>query len=404
MWDALFIRFLQKTLKKGALAVTFASGERHIFGDTNATPIDVVLHDATLPREILRNPDLAVGEAYMQGRLTIEGDDLYGFLALAVSNMGRNSGRFDMSSPVRGMAQRLRKLARALSQHNPIGKAQRNVAHHYDLSDDMYDLFLDEDRQYSCAYYRSANDTLEQAQKQKKDHIAQKLCLKPGMRVLDIGCGWGGMALTLARDYGVHVVGVTLSREQHKFATARATAEGLEDQVEFRLMDYRTVTERFDRIVSVGMFEHVGVPHYDEYFSRIRDLLKPEGVALVHTIGRCAPPNVTSPWIAKYIFPGGYVPALSEIAPVIENANLIATDIEVWRVHYADTLRDWRARFEANLDKAAAIYDEQFCRMWRYYLIACEVTFRFDRQVVFQIQLSKEQTAAPVTRDYMYQS
>ncbi len=402
MWDSLFSIFLKRSFKHGHLIIHLTNGKVLKLGDGTGAAVDVTLHDPSLTGKVLRNPDMAVGEAYMNGDMTIKDDDLYGFLGLAVRNMGRNGERFNNPTPVQRIMQSTRKILRKISQHNPIGRAQENVAHHYDLSDKLYDLFLDEDKQYSCGYYKTPDDTLEMAQAQKKAHIADKLCLKPGMRVLDIGCGWGGMGLTLARDYGVNVVGVTLSKEQHKVAVARAKAEGLEDRVEFYLQDYRHVKGPFDRIVSVGMFEHVGVPHYREYFDHIRNFLTPDGVALIHTIGRAAPPNVTSPWFAKYIFPGGYVPAMSEVAPIIEDANLITTDIEVWRIHYADTLRDWRVRFEANIDKAEAIYDARFCRMWRYYLVAAELTFRLDRQVVFQFQLTKRQEAVPLTRDYLY--
>ncbi len=246
--------------------------------------------------------------------------------------------------------------------------------------------------------------TLDQAQAAKKAHIAAKLRLEPGMRVLDIGCGWGGMGLTLARDYGAHVVGVTLSEEQYRIATARARAEGLEGQVEFRLTDYRHVSETFDRIVSVGMFEHVGVPHYREYFRNVHDRLAPDGVALIHTIGRTTPPSTTSPWIEKYIFPGGYVPALSEMVAGLEKERLYYTDVEIWRLHYAETLRHWYDRFMAHEDKARALYDARFCRMWRYYLVAAEMTFRYGRQAVFQVQLAHDQTAVPLTRDYLYPS
>lgn len=402
MWDSLFASFLKRSFKHGSLIIHLASGKTLQLGDGTGAPVEVTMHDPSLTGKILRNPDMAVGEAYMNGGMTIKDDDLYGFLALAVRNMGRNGERFNNPTAAQKFMQSARKTLRKISQHNPIGRAAANVAHHYDLSDELYDLFLDADKQYSCGYYKTAHDTLEMAQAQKKAHIANKLCLKPGMRVLDIGCGWGGMGLTLARDYGVHVVGVTLSKEQHKVAVARVQNAGLEGQVDFRLQDYRLVDGPFDRIVSVGMFEHVGVPHYREYFDRIRDLLTPDGVALIHTIGRAAPPNVTSPWVAKYIFPGGYVPAMSEVVNVIEDANLITTDIEVWRIHYADTLRDWRIRFEENIDQAVALYDEKFCRMWRYYLVAAEVTFRLDRQVVFQFQLTKGQEAVPLTRDYLY--
>jgi len=402
MWDYLFANFLKRAFKHGSLIVHLASGKTLRLGGGTDTPVEVTLHDPSLTRKIMQNPDMAVGEAYMNGGMTIKDDDLYSFLSLAVRNMGRNGERFNNPTPTQKFTQSAQRMLRKISQHNPIGRAQENVAHHYDLSDALYDLFLDADKQYSCGYYKTPDDTLEQAQAQKKEHIARKLCLKPGMQVLDIGCGWGGMGLTLARDYGAQVVGVTLSKEQHKVAVARVQVAGLEGQIDFRLQDYRHTEGQFDRIVSVGMFEHVGVPHYAEYFNRVRDLLAPDGVALIHTIGRAAPPNVTSPWVAKYIFPGGYVPAMSEVAPVIEDANLITTDIEIWRIHYADTLRDWRARFEASMDQAITLYDERFCRMWRYYLVAAEVTFRLDRQVVFQFQLTKQQQAVPLTRDYLY--
>ncbi len=404
MWDHLFSNFLETAFKQGTLLVHLPSGKTLSLGDCSNDPVEVTIHDRSLTRKFLQNPDMAVGEAYMNGNLSIKNDDLYGFMELAVLNLGRNGNSGHTQTPRKKIVNSLRRVMRLISQSNPIGRAQENVAHHYDLSDELYDLFLDADKQYSCGYYKHHDDTLEMAQQQKKDHIARKLCITPGMRVLDIGCGWGGMGLTLARDYGAEVVGVTLSVEQHKAAVARAKSEGLQDQVDFRLLDYRHVTEKFDRIVSIGMFEHVGVPHYSEYFGRIYDLLEPDGVALVHTIGRSAPPNVTSPWIAKYIFPGGYVPALSEVVNVIEDTDLVATDIEVWRIHYADTLRDWRARFEANSDKVVGLYDEKFVRMWRYYLVACEVTFRLDRQVVFQFQLTKNQEAVPLTRDYLYQT
>ena len=245
-------------------------------------------------------------------------------------------------------------------------------------------------------------EALEQAQEAKKHHIARKLLIEPGMKVLDIGCGWGGMGLTLARDYGAVVTGVTLSTEQHKIANQRAKAAGLANRAEFKLMDYREITGKFDRIVSIGMFEHVGVPHYGTYFATVSDLLTPDGVALIHSIGRSDPPGITSPWITKYIFPGGYVPALSEMTAAIEHHNLYTTDVEVWRLHYAETLRHWHDRFVANIDKARSLYDDRFCRMWRYYLIASELTFRLNRQVVFQVQLSPQQAVVPLTRDYLY--
>lgn len=369
------------------------------FGDGTGPRIGVKLSDPDLPRKIVLSPDLGVGEGYTDGTLVIEDDNLDGFMALATAN---NDAQ--IQSPVWWLraAETARRVGRIVSQWNSVGKARSNVAHHYDLSGELYDLFLDADKQYSCGYFRSPDDTLEQAQAQKKAHIANKLLIQPGMRVLDIGCGWGGMGLTLARDYGAKVLGVTLSEEQHKIATQRAKDEGLEDLVEFRLTDYRNVTGTFDRIVSVGMFEHVGVPKYREYFRHVHDKLAPDGVALIHTIGRSGPPGSTSPWITKHIFPGGYVPAMSEMIAAAEKEEVWATDVEVWRLHYAETLRHWYDRFMANQDKARALYDERFCRMWRYYLKACEMTFRHSPQVVFQVQLAKDKLAVPITRDYLY--
>jgi cyclopropane-fatty-acyl-phospholipid synthase len=396
MWETLLDRMLAHLFHEGRIEVTLPGGRvlAHGPGDD---PVRVTLHDPTLPRRIALNPDLAVGEGYMDGTLTIAGDELHRFLTLAIRNI-HASGAVWFQRPLEGARKALRRAA----QFNPAPRAQKNVAHHYDLSGALYRLFLDEDRQYSCAYFRTPDDTLEQAQLQKKRHIAGKLLLKPGMRVLDIGCGWGGMALTLAREYGARVTGVTLSREQLAVATERARAEGLSDRVEFRLQDYRAVRETFDRIVSVGMFEHVGVPHYRQYFRHVRRMLTDDGVALIHTIGRPTPPGRTGPWIEKYIFPGGYVPAMSEALAAIEKEGLTSTDIEVWRLHYAMTLHHWYDRFTAHLDAARAIYDERFCRMWRYYLAACEVAFREGGQMVFQFQLARDQAAVPLTRDYLY--
>jgi len=296
----------------------------------------------------------------------------------------------------------IKQALRGLAQYNPASRSKANVAHHYDLSAELYDLFLDADRQYSCAYFATGTETIDEAQEAKKQHIARKLLISPGMRVLDIGCGWGGMAMTLARDYGARVVGVTLSEEQIKLGRERVKAAGLEDRIELRLQDYRDVDGRFDRIVSVGMFEHVGVPHYRTYFDKVYELLEDDGVALIHTIGRTTPPSITSDWITKYIFPGGYVPAMSEVMTRVEKADLYTTDIEVWRLHYAETLKAWRVRFMARAEEAAALYDERFVRMWKYYLLAAELTFRYDHQCVFQFQLARRQEAVPLTRDYLY--
>lgn len=397
MWNSLLDHLLKTLFSSGTLRLYYPDGRRKTYGDGTAPVITLHLLAADLPRRIVCNPDLAVGEGYMEGDLTIDGDDLHGFLGLVLSNLAAGN-RIWWQQPAR----LLRRSLRRIKQFNPIGKAQANVAHHYDLSGQLYDLFLDQDKQYSCAYFRHPNDTLEQAQRQKKAHIAAKLCLKPGQRVLDIGCGWGGMALTLARDYGVQVLGVTLSKEQHKVAQTRAVEAGLTHLVKFQLIDYRLVKGQFDRIVSVGMFEHVGAPHFREYFRHIRALLTPDGVALVHTIGRSIPPGTTSTWIDKYIFPGGYIPALSETMRAVEKEGLLAADVEVWRLHYAQTLNHWYKRFMAHQEEALALYDARFCRMWRYYLVASEMTFRLHHQVVFQVQLTRQQDAVPLTREYLY--
>ena len=388
---------LTSLLRKGTLELHMPDGRIGRYGDGGAPEVTVRLHDPAILPRLMRNPDLAVGEGYMDGTLTIDGDDLHGFLEIALTNTAA-----DQDLWWRTAIRRVRSTGRWLAQFNPASRARQNVAHHYDLSGELYDLFLDSDKQYSCGYFRTPDDTLEAAQEQKKALIAAKLVLEPGMRVLDIGCGWGGMALTLARDHGANVLGVTLSEEQLKIARQRAEAEGLSDRVEFRLQDYREVTGQFDRIVSIGMFEHVGVPHYREYFRHVHDLLTEDGVALIHTIGRTEPPGRTNPWMAKYIFPGGYIPAMSEAMAAGEKEQLWPTDVEVWRLHYAETLRHWEQRFTANTDRAREIYDDRFCRMWRFYLVACEQAFRFGWQCVFQFQLARKRDAVPLTRDYLY--
>ncbi|WP_438976251.1 class I SAM-dependent methyltransferase [Roseicyclus sp.] len=396
MWNKALDRMLDGFIVTGRLTLTYPDGATRRYGPGQGADVQITLCDPALPRRLVRAPELALGEGYMDGTLTLEGDDLDGFFTLVTQNAAH--------PPVglRALDMRLRTWRRWFDQANPAHRSRANVAHHYDLSGALYDLFLDADRQYSCAYFRDPGMTLEQAQAAKKHHIAAKLCLSPGMEVFEIGCGWGGMALTLAQDYGVKVLGVTLSVEQHKIATERAARAGLSDRVRFALADYRSIRGQFDRIVSIGMFEHVGAPHFTEYFDQIRDRLTPDGVALIHTIGRAGPPGATSPWITKYIFPGGYVPALSEMAAAVEVAKLYPTDLEVWRLHYAETLRHWHDRFAANADRARALYDDRFCRMWRYYLKACEHTFRHNHQCVFQFQLARRQDAVPLTRDYLY--
>lgn len=390
-------RMLQTMLRRGALVVIMPDGSRQHYGDGTGTAVVARLHNIAAVRHLVLNPELALGEAYMDGSLTIDDDDLQGFLALVVRNL-QAAPRVWWHKPLLN----LRIALRRLTQNNVVHRARQNVAHHYDLSERLYDLFLDDDKQYSCAYFRQPTDTLEQAQDNKKNHIARKLLITPGMRVLDIGCGWGGMALTLARDHGAQVLGVTLSEEQFRHATARARDAGLSDQVRFALCDYRDVTGTFDRIVSVGMFEHVGLPHYNTYFDRLRDLLNPDGVALIHTIGWTAPASATNPWIKKYIFPGGYVPTMSETLSAVEHARLWPADVECWRLHYAYTLRHWYDRFNAHQEEVRAIYDDRFARMWRFYLAASEQTFRHGHQAVFQFQLSRKIDAVPLTRDYLY--
>lgn len=395
----LLARLLDRCVSAGRLTIINADGARHMIGRRRdgAPDVAVRVHDHGAQRALFRNPKLAFGELYMDGRLTIERGSLYELLDLlcaAVGDLDANTwvGRFSALSG---------RMTRRLQQYNPVGKAQRNVAHHYDLSDRLYDLFLDNDRQYSCALFSNDNESLEEAQRNKKRHIAAKLLLEPGQSVLDIGCGWGGLALYLARLGGGDVTGLTLSAEQHGVAEQRAKQADLSDRVRFRLQDYRAETGNYDRIVSVGMFEHVGVNHYREYFRKLRRLLKEDGVALLHTIGRAGPPAATNPWLAKYIFPGGYTPALSEIMAAIEKENLWVTDIEVLRLHYAKTLREWHRRFDKNRDAIRDLYDERFCRMWEFYLIACEQAFRRMDQVVFQVQISRQQDAVPLTREYI---
>lgn len=393
----LLTRFLRALIRQGELTLVDATGRIHRFGDPARGPaVTFKLHDPSLHRKLWLNPRLVAGEAYMDGTLTIERGSVYDFLAL----FGLNAGEGHFWGWDRWL-DRARRLLRRFEQANPLGLAQQHVAHHYDLSGELYALFLDRDLQYSCAYFESPDLTLDQAQQAKMRHIAAKLRLVPGQRVLDIGSGWGGLALYLARTADVHVTGVTLSKEQHAVSVRRAAEAGLADRVQFHLRDYRDVAQTFDRIVSVGMFEHVGVPHYQEYFDKVHGLLTLDGIALLHTIGHRHPPSNTNPWLRKYIFPGGYCPALSEILPATERTGLWVTDIEILRLHYAETLRHWRQRFLANWDKAAALYDERFCRMWEFYLAGSEVAFRYQGQMVAQIQMTRSVDTLPWTRDYM---
>jgi cyclopropane-fatty-acyl-phospholipid synthase len=395
----LLANLLSKVVRVGRLVMVDANGNRHEFGAAEPDQPDVTfrLHDKALHRQILLHPKLRIGEAYMDGSLTIEDGSLYDFIDV----LSLNVDNFERDTLAGSIGSWLGRVTRGIQQYNPVGRAQKNVAHHYDLSGALYDLFLDKDRQYSCAYFASNNESLDEAQLNKKRHLAAKLLLEPGHRVLDIGSGWGGLALYLAKAAPVDVTGVTLSREQHGVSQARAKDESLDDRVRFKLLDYREEDGTYDRIVSVGMFEHVGAVHYREFFRKVKHLLVEDGVALLHTIGRMTPPGSTNAWLRKYIFPGGYTPALSETVAAVEREGLWVTDVEVLRLHYADTLREWNRRFQANRHKVRELYDERFCRMWEFYLQACEIAFRRLDQVVFQIQLAKKVDTVPTTRDYI---
>ena len=395
----LLSKFLSNFIKIGSLRVTYPDGKERQYGPDYKDVVKIKMHSRSLPRRLFLNPELVLGEAYMDGSLTVENDDIYGFMKLLVSNQAmQRSSWFSRKIAL------YRRFYRYYTQHNPLTIARNNVAHHYDLSKDFYQLFLDDDMQYSCAYFTGPDDSLETAQENKKIHIAAKLRLEPDHHVLDIGCGWGGLGLHLAKEHGVHVTGITLSCEQHYVAFERAKKLQAGACAEFRLQDYREVTETFDRIVSVGMFEHVGIPHYSEFFSKLHGSLADDGIALLHFIGRADGPGTTNTWIAKYIFPGGYSPALSEVMAAAESSGLYVTDVEVLRLHYAETLKAWRDRFEQKIDEVQKIYDEPFCRMWRFYLVVSELAFRQNGHVVFQVQLAKKQDAVPLTRDYLVHS
>jgi len=390
---------LDRTVKSGHLNVVDADGRNYCFGDHSGNPVVLRIADRRTEWHLGFQPTLAVGEAYMDGHLIIERGTIYDFFELLAANLQVAAWPSWMQT-----VERLRLLTRRLWQVNVRSTARRNVAHHYDLDAELYGLFLDEDRQYSCGYFEDPRMSLDQAQLAKKRHLASKLKLQDGMKVLDVGSGWGGLALYLAKTAHVKVTGVTLSENQLKISRERAKAMGLSKAVNFELCDYRDLEDQYDRIVSVGMFEHVGLSHYANFFDRIGALLKPDGVALLHAIGRFDGPAAMNRYITKYIFPGSYLPGLSEVLPVVERKGLLVTDAETLRLHYAMTLRHWRQRFRANWNAAAAMFDERFCRMWECYLAMCEAGFRHQNLMVFQLQLAKNQDALPLTRDYMYEA
>ena len=394
----MFVWYLKKAIRRGRMAIVLPNGRREELGSGPADdpPLAIRIADRATLRRLAFHPELAFGEAYMDGTLTVENGTIRDVLGLMFNNLSDAP-----PLPHNEFLRPFRPFLRYLQQYNPASRSRRNVAHHYDLSDRLYELFLDADRQYSCAYFPTPDLTIEAAQEAKKRHIASKLLLEPGMRVLDIGSGWGGLALSLAQVAGVDVTGLTLSTEQLSVATARARALGLADRVRFHLRDYRDETGTYDRIVSVGMFEHVGTLQYQAFFESVKRLLAPRGVMLLHSIGRKDGPGRTPAWIRKYIFPGGYAPALSEVLPVVERQGLWITDIEILRLHYAKTLERWQERFHAHRVEIARLYDERFCRMWEFYLAAAEMDFRHWGAMVFQMQLSNALDAVPLTRDYM---
>jgi cyclopropane-fatty-acyl-phospholipid synthase len=393
--DRLLSIFLTRFIRHGSLTVITASGRRYTFGDGSGQPVAVRFVNARAQRAVLFNPELRLGEAYMDGAFVVERGSIADVLAVLLRQER-------IAVPSWALPWRLlRYLFRRLQQFNPRSRSRRNVAHHYDLDGRLYALFLDADQQYSCAYFETPEETLDDAQLAKKRHLAAKLLVKPGANVLDIGCGWGGLALYLAETAGAHVTGITLSQEQLARATQRAIERGRTQNAIFRLEDYRDVTSPFDRIVSVGMFEHVGVGFYDTFFRKCAQLLDDGGIFLLHSIGRSGAPSTTNPWIAKYIFPGGYIPALSEVLPAIQRAQLVVTDVEVLQLHYAETLKAWRERLLAHREEVERLYDQRFVRMWEFYLASSEMAFRESDMVVFQIQMAKRKGVVPQTRDYI---
>lgn len=392
--DRLLRQFLSQFIRRGSMTVTTAKASKFTVGDGSGEPVAVRFVTGDAERKILVNPELGLGEAYMDGEFIVEHGTIADALAILL-------GQPDLLPHWAKPWWHLRYLVRHLKQFNPRPRSRRNVAHHYDLDARLYSLFLDADKQYSCAYFETPESTLDDAQLAKKRHVAAKLLVKSGQRVLDIGSGWGGLGLYLAEIAGADVTGITLSTEQLQIANARAAEKGLTRSAKFLLQDYRDIAGPFDRIVSVGMLEHVGARFYDTYFRRCAELLDKDGVMLLHSIGRSQGPDSTNPWIAKYIFPGGYIPALSEVLPAIERAGLLVCDIEILRLHYAETLKAWRERFMARREEAVQLYDERFALMWEFYLAASEMTFRKQHMMNFQIQLTRRQGVVPMTRNYI---
>jgi cyclopropane-fatty-acyl-phospholipid synthase len=381
-------------VRRGNLAVRSASGCFYAFGDGTGDPVVARFESAPAQWAVLLDPDLKLGEAYMDGRFVLERGTVANFVDL-ITQKGDVWPRWAL------VPSALRHASRRISQRNRRTRSRRNVAHHYDMDDRLYALFLDSDRQYSCAYFETPDQSLDDAQLAKRRHIAAKLLIDRSHRVLDIGCGWGGLALYIAEHIGARTTGITLSQEQLHSASRRAAERELGKRVDFKSLDYRDVTGPFDRIVSVGMFEHVGISFYDDFFAKCAAVLADDGVMLLHSIGRSGGPSSTSAWIAKYIFPGGYIPALSQVLPAIERAGLLVTDIEILRLHYAETIKAWRARFLAHRDEVSRLYDARFVRMWEFYLACSETAFRHQNMMVMQIQMTKRQGVVPVTRDYI---
>ena len=391
--------FLNKVFKKDGFILVDVNNKEYLIGSPKkSSPIKIKILEKGLHYKLLFHPDLYFGEAYMDGNVIIENGTLTEFLDLALMNFGRNE--LNIWSY---LINKFRGSYRYLTNFNYIKKSKNNVSHHYDISDDLYNLFLDPKRQYSCAYFKNENDTLETAQNNKIQHLIKKLNIKANQKVLDIGCGWGSLAIDIARTANCEVTGITLSENQLNYCNKRAKELNLENQLSFKLMDYRELNEKFDKIISVGMFEHVGRKFYKRFFTQIEKLLKDDGVCITHTIGSVNPPRDPHPWITKYIFPGGYTPSLSEVASPIEKSGLIVADIEVLRMHYSHTLRHWKQNCIQNKDKIIQMFDEKFFRMWEFYLAGCEMAFKWGDQVVYQFQLTKNYTSTPVTRDYIYQ-